>query len=69
MIRVISIVLWGIVIFFLIKFVRTIIKGYKSISQKESNIRNYKMKQTDYKDIQDADYTEIRESDKNRQEK
>ncbi len=69
MIRVISIVLWGIVIFFLIKFVRTIIKGYKSISRKESNIRNYKMKQTDYKDIQDADYTEIRESDKNRQEK
>ncbi len=69
MIRVISIVLWGIVIFFLIKFVRTIIKGYESISRKESNIRNYKMKQTDYKDIQDADYTEIRESDKNRQEK
>jgi len=55
----INFILYGIVFYIVYKMLRTIMRLFMSPPKEKSSIRNYRMKETKYKDVEDADYTEI----------
>ena len=58
----ISLILWGIVIYIVYKILNTILRVFLSPGKpgnEGTNIRNYRMKETKYKDVEDVNFTEL----------
>lgn len=69
--KMISLILWGILIYVVYKILKTIMRVFitpRKQGNEGTSIRNYRMKETKYKDVEDADYTELPGKKKEEQE-
>ncbi|MHC1737388.1 MAG: hypothetical protein AB9882_05215 [Ignavibacteriaceae bacterium] len=67
----ISLILWGILIYVVYKILKTVLRIFispRKPGDEGTSIRNYRMKETKYKDVEDADYTELPGKKKEEQE-